>query len=122
VFSNALSSLPHVRSGRARALAVTSASRYAAAPDLPTVAESGVPGFEAVNWYGWLAPAGTPAAIVSKLNAEIGNAVRMPEMQQRFARDGAEPVTSTPAQFSARIASEVARWRKVVKEANLRVE
>lgn len=122
VFSNALSSLPHVRSGRARALAVTSPNRYAAVPDLPTVAESGVPGFEAVNWYGWLAPAGTPAAIVGKLNSEIGNVVRMPDMQQRFARDGAEPVTSTPAQFSARIASEVARWRKVVKEANLRVE
>jgi len=122
VFSNALSSLPHVRSGRVRPLAVTSAARYGAAPEIPTVAESGVPGFEAVNWYGWLAPAGTPAAIVGKLNAEIGNAVRAPDMQQRFARDGAEPVTSTPAQFSGRIASEVARWRKVVKEANLRVE
>ena len=86
------------------------------------MAESGLPGFEAVNWYGWLAPAGTSAAIVNKLNAEIGNAVRSPDMQQRFARDGAEPVTSTPSQFSGRIASEVARWRKVVKEANLRVE
>ena len=122
VFSNALSSLPHVRSGRVRALAVTSARRYGAAPDIPTVAESGLPGFEAVNWYGWLAPAGAPAAIVNKLNAEIGNLVRTPDMQQRFARDGAEPVTSTPTQFSERIVSEVARWRKVVKEANLRVE
>ena len=122
VFSNALSSLPHVRSGRVRPLAVTSTARYGAAPDIPTVAESGLPGFEAVNWYGWLAPAGTPAAIVNKLNAEIGNAVRTPDMQQRFARDGAEPVTSTPSQFSGRIVSEVARWRKVVKEANLRVE
>jgi tripartite-type tricarboxylate transporter receptor subunit TctC len=122
VFSNALSSLPHVRSGRVRPLAVTSAGRYSAAPEIPTVAESGVPGFEAVNWYGWLAPAGAPAAIVSRLNTEIGNAVRAPDMQQRFARDGAEPVTSTPAQFSERVVSEVARWRKVVKEANLRVE
>lgn len=122
VFSNLLSSLPYVRSGRVRALAVTSAMRYGAVPEIPTVAESGLPGFDAVNWYGWLAPAGTPAAIVNKLNAEIGNVVRMPEVQQRFARDGAEPVTSTPSQFSARIVSEVVRWRKVVKEANLRVE
>jgi tripartite-type tricarboxylate transporter receptor subunit TctC len=122
VFSNALSSLPHVRSGRVRPLAVTSARRYGAAPEIPTVAESGLAGFEAVNWYGWLAPAGTPAAIVNKLNVEIGNAVRAPDMQQRFARDGAEPVTSTPAQFAERITTEVARWRKVVKEANLRVE
>jgi tripartite-type tricarboxylate transporter receptor subunit TctC len=122
VFSNALSSLPHVRSGRVRPLAVTSTRRYGAAPDIPTVAESGVPGFEAVNWYGWLAPAGTPAVILNRLNGEIGNVVRTSDMQQRFARDGAEPVTSTPAQFSERIVSEVARWRKVVKEANLRVE
>jgi tripartite-type tricarboxylate transporter receptor subunit TctC len=122
VFSNALSSLPHVRTGRARPLAVTSARRYPAAPHVPTVGESGMPGFEVVNWYGWLAPAGTPAAILNKLNAEIRGAVLLPEMQERFTRDGAEPVTGTPAQLSHRIAFEIARWRKVVKEANLRVE
>ena len=122
VFSNVLSSLQHVRSGRARAIAVTSARRYAAVPELVTVAESGLPGFEAVNWYGWLAPAGTPVAVVDKLNREIGNIVRLPDVQQRFARDGAEPASSTPSEFSERIVSEVARWRKVVTEANLRVE
>lgn len=79
-------------------------------------------GFEAVNWYGWLAPAGTPTAVVQKLNTEIGSVVRMPEVQQQFARDGAEPMLSTPAQFAERIAFEVARWRKVVAAANLRAQ
>jgi len=83
---------------------------------------SGLAGFEAVNWYGWLAPAATPLAIVQKLNAEIGSVVRQPEVQQQFARDGAEPAWSTPAQFGERIVREVARWRKIVAAAGLQVQ
>ena len=122
VVSNLLSSLPHVRSGRLRAIAVTSLQRHSALPDVPTVDASGLAGFEAVNWYGWLAPAATPLAIVQKLNAEIGSVVRQPEVQQQFARDGAEPAWSTPAQFGERIVREVARWRKIVAAAGLQVQ
>ena len=122
VFTNLLTALPHIRSGRARGLAVTSARRHYAVPDIPTVAESGLPGYELVNWYGWLAPAGTPAPIVTKLNQEIGGLLRLPDVQGRFSRDGAEPLASTPAQLGERIAADIVRWRKVVKEANLRVE
>jgi tripartite-type tricarboxylate transporter receptor subunit TctC len=75
-----------------------------------------------VNWYGWLAPAGTPPPIVTKLNQEIGSLLHLPDVQERFSRDGAEPLTSTPAQLGERIAADIVRWRKVVKEANLRVE
>lgn len=122
VFTNLLTSLPHLRTGRVRVLAVTGARRHQAVPQIPTVAESGLPGYEPVSWYGWLAPAGTPAAIIDKLNHEIGDLIRLPDVRERFARDGADPVSSTPAALGERIASELDRWRKVVKESNLRVE
>jgi len=122
VFTNLLTSLPHLRTGRVRVLAVTGARRHPAVPQIPTVTESGLPGYEPVSWYGWLAPAGTPGAIVARLNNEISGLIRLPDVQERFARDGADPVTSTPSELGERIVSELARWRKVVKESNLRVE
>jgi len=122
VFTNLLTSLPHLRTGRVRVLAVTGARRHQAVPQIPTVAESGLPGYEPVSWYGWLAPAGTPAAIIDKLNHEIGDLIRLPDVRERFARDGADPVSSTPAELGERIASELDRWRKVVRASHLRVE
>jgi tripartite-type tricarboxylate transporter receptor subunit TctC len=122
VFTNLLTSLPHLRTGRVRVLAVTGARRHPAVPQIRTVTESGLPGYEPVSWYGWLAPAGTPGAIVARLNNEISGLIRLPDVQERFARDGADPVTSTPSELGERIVSELARWRKVVKESNLRVE
>jgi tripartite-type tricarboxylate transporter receptor subunit TctC len=122
VFTNLLTSLPHLRTGRVRVIAVTGPRRHPAVPQIPTVTESGLPGYVPVSWYGWLAPAGTPVAIIARLNHEIGGLIRLPDVQERFARDGADPVTSTPSELGERIVSELARWRKVVKESNLRVE
>jgi tripartite-type tricarboxylate transporter receptor subunit TctC len=121
LFANIVSSLGYVRNGKLRALAVTSARRSPAVPELPTVAES-VPGYETTTWHGWLAPAGTPAEVVTKLNVELARAVKSRDVAERLADDGGEPVGSTPEQFSQHLAGEIARWRKVVKEAGVRVE
>jgi tripartite-type tricarboxylate transporter receptor subunit TctC len=107
--------LPHARSGKVRALAVTSATRNAAAPELPTVAESGVPGYDFGTWYGLLAPAGTPAAIVAKLNAETAKIVASRETREKFTADGLTPLKSTPEEFAALIAREIVKWAAVVK-------
>ena len=122
MFNSAVSMLPQVRAGRLRALAVTSAKRSPAMPELPTVAESGLPGYEASSWYGVLAPARTPRAIVDKLNGEIVKIIRQPDLRERLAADGADPAGSSPEEFAAYIKSELARWAKVVKEANIRVQ
>ena len=122
LFGNVLSSLSHARAGRLRALAVTTARRSAVLPDLPTIAESGVSGYENSTWHGWLAPAGTPPAILSRLNAELVKSTRAPDVVERLALDGAEPVGSTPEQFSRHIAVEMARWSKLVKETGIRFE
>jgi tripartite-type tricarboxylate transporter receptor subunit TctC len=122
MFDNMPSSLPHVKSGRLRAIAVTSAKRSPAAPDLPTIAESGVPGYEAVAWFGVLAPAATPPAIVKKLNAEIIKVLKSPDVAERLSSQGAEPVSNTPEQFSAYIKSEMAKWAKVIKASGAQVD
>jgi tripartite-type tricarboxylate transporter receptor subunit TctC len=122
MFDNMPSSLPHVKSGRLRAIAVTSAKRSPAAPDLPTIAESGVPGYEAVAWFGVLAPAGTPPAIVKKLNAEIIKVLKSPDVAERLSSQGAEPVSNTPEQFSAYIKSEMGKWAKVIKASGAQVD
>lgn len=119
MFGNPLSSYQHVKAGRLRALGVTTAQRSKIFPDLPTVAESGVPGYEDSTWFGMLAPAGTPAAIIGKLNAEIVRTLQSRGVLDRLAPDGAEPVGSTPEQFRDHLAREIARWRKVVKEAGI---
>ena len=110
------------KSGRLRALAVTTARRTPAAPDIPTVAETGVPGYEMSQWYGLLAPAGTPAPIIQRLNAEIGKALKHPESRSRLQADGAEPVGSSPDEFGAFFKSEIVRWTSVVQKAGIRAD
>ena len=120
--TNALATLPHVRSGRLRALAVTTGERFSLLPELPTISESGVRGYDASTWNGWLAPAGTPPAIVNRLSAELAKSSKSADVAKKLADDATEPVGSTPEQFQQLIASELPRWRKVVKDLGLRVE
>jgi tripartite-type tricarboxylate transporter receptor subunit TctC len=121
-FTGAPAVIPHVRSGRLRALAVSSPQRLAALPDVPTVAESGYPGFEADQWYGIVAPAGTPAAVVARVNAEINKALVLPDVAQQLAVEGATPVPGTPQSFGDLIRREIPRWAEVVKAGNVKPE
>lgn len=107
--------LPHVKNQRLRALGVASEKRLALLPDLPTIAESGVPGYEVVQWYGVLAPAGTPRSVVARVNADIVKFLSQPETAARMSGEGAIPSGSTPEQFGALIRSEIGRWAKVIK-------
>jgi tripartite-type tricarboxylate transporter receptor subunit TctC len=120
LFSSSVSSLPYVKGGRVRALAVTSLARSAAAPDVPTVAESGFPGFESSSWFGVLAPARTPVAIVSRLQREIATVLREPENNDVLLGLGAEPGGMPAAEFGAYFASEIVKWGKVVRDAGIR--
>jgi tripartite-type tricarboxylate transporter receptor subunit TctC len=113
---------PHLPSGRLKALAVTTGKRTPAAPELPTVTEAGLPGYEVDQWYGVLTGAKVPAPIVKKLNAGINEALKSPEVVKRFSADGSTPKGSTPQEFRAHIGSEIAKWRKLVKAAGLRLE
>ena len=121
-FTGAPAVIPHVRSGRLRALAVSSPQRVAALPDVPTVAESGYHGFEADQWYGVVAPAGTPASVVTRLNAEINKALVSPDVAQQLALEGATPMPATPQAFGDLIKREIPRWAEVVKAGNVRPE
>lgn len=114
--------IPHARTGKLRALAVTSGQRSSMAPDVPTVAESGVPGYEVTSWYGLMVPAGTPKEIIARLHAAAANALGQPEVKKRFATTDLEPVGSTPEQFGALVRSEVAKWAKVIKESGMRAD
>lgn len=114
--------LPHVREGRLRGLAVTSLARMPQAPDLPTVAEQGFPGFEATSWSGVMGPARMPQAEVARLHAAVVRAMTLPDVQSGLQRQGIEPRTSTPAEFAAHVASEVRRWTEVVRAANIQPE
>ncbi len=119
---NVLTALPHIKAGKLRALAVTSAKRSEALPDIPTIAEAGLPGYDSTQWYGVLAPAGTPHEIVARLHAEIVRALRLPGVRERLAADGAEAVGSTPEEFAAFIRSEIEKWAAVAKSAGIRPE
>jgi tripartite-type tricarboxylate transporter receptor subunit TctC len=119
MFSDFLVALPQVESGRIRALAVTSARRHPLMPNVPTVAESGYPGFEALSWQGLFAPAGTPREVIERLNAETQKALASPDIRDFFSRQGFEVAGSTPAEFRAFIEAEIPKWAKVVKEAGL---
>jgi tripartite-type tricarboxylate transporter receptor subunit TctC len=119
MFNNLVEVLPHIKSGKVRALAIATAKRSPVLPDLPTVAESGVPGYETSLWYGVVAAAGTPAAIVNKLNDAIRQTQQMPEIKARLAAMGAEPVSLTPAEFGALIKREVEKWGRVVRTAGI---
>jgi tripartite-type tricarboxylate transporter receptor subunit TctC len=118
-FTGSPAVLPHIRSGRLRALAVSGSARLPALPDVPTVAESGYPGFEADQWYGVVAPAGTPADVVARLNAAINQALQAPEVMQQMVGEGATPMPGTPQAFGALIAREIPRWREVIKAGNV---
>jgi tripartite-type tricarboxylate transporter receptor subunit TctC len=114
--------LPHVEAGRLRALAVTSAQRSSIAPGIPTVAESGVPGFDVTSWYGLMAPAGTPAEIIARLHDAAVKALAHPDVRARFAKTDLEPGGSAPENFGAHVRNEVAKWGKVVRESGMKAE
>lgn len=117
MFDNMPSAISHVKAGKLRPLAVTTAQRSPALPDVPTIAEAGVPGYEATSWFGLLAPAKTPAPVVAKLNAAILKALADPDVKNKLLEQGAEPAGETPAQFAAFIASETVKWGKIVKQS-----
>lgn len=117
MFDNMPSAISHVKAGKLRPLAVTTATRSPALPDVPTIAEAGVPGYEATSWFGLLAPAGTPAPVVARLNTAILKALADPDVKKKLLEQGAEPAGETPAQFAAFIASETVKWGKIVKQS-----
>jgi len=121
-FGTSLSVVPHVRSGRLRALAITGAQRSPALPELPTVAESGIPGYEASLWYGFVGPAGLPPEIVHRLNSEIVSVLRLADVRERLASQGVDARSSTPEEFARLLASDLERWANVVQRAGVRVE
>ncbi|MDC6166238.1 Bug family tripartite tricarboxylate transporter substrate binding protein [Paucibacter sp. XJ19-41] len=123
LFDSIVSGMPHVKEGRLKALAVTGKSRSALAPELPTVAESGLPGFESITWFGVYGPKGLPPAVVAKLNSELNIAMQSPEVRERLARLGAEPVSNaSPAQFAAMVKADSERWGRLIRERKISVE
>jgi tripartite-type tricarboxylate transporter receptor subunit TctC len=122
MMANLLSGLPHAKVGRVRAFGVSSAARASAAPDIPTIAEAGMPGFQVVQWFGVLAPAGTPREIITKIHGGVVRTLQDPTVRNHFISDGAEPVGSTPEQFAAVIRSDLHRWQKVIKEAGIKLD
>lgn len=122
MFDNMPSSLPLVREGKLRALGVTSAQRSPAAPEIPTLAESGLPGFEAVSWFALFAPANTPKPVVDKLQGEVAKIIKSPEVSKKLAEIGLEPVGSTPEALASYQRSEITKWAKVVKDSGAKAE
>ena len=122
IFNGIPSSLPHLRAGRVRSLAVTSSKRFTATPEVPTIAESGFPGAESNSWTGILVPAGTPDAVIAKLNSAFVKALQFPDVATRLAADGAAPVGNSAAEFGAYIKSELAKWARVVKSSGATVQ
>ena len=118
-FGSLIGVRPHMQSGRVRVIAISAAKRSPAVPDLPTIAEAGVPGYSVDQWYGVITGAKVPAAIVAKLNVAIAESLKLPDVVQRMTSDGSTPVGSSPEQFNAHIRSEIAKWRKLAKEAKL---
>jgi tripartite-type tricarboxylate transporter receptor subunit TctC len=122
IFGNLPAVLPHVNSGRIRVLAIASARRSPTMPDLPTMHEAGVPGFEASTWAGLLMPAGTPAAIINRFYADLQKVYAMPDMKERMASSGFEAIGSSPKEFAAYIDAEIVRWEKVIRAAGIQAE
>jgi tripartite-type tricarboxylate transporter receptor subunit TctC len=122
MFSPLIQAIPQIKAGKVRALAVTSAKRAAAAPDIPTMIESGVPGYDVVSWYGVHTAAKVPRAPVDKMNREINRILALREVNDRLSGMGMEPAQLTPDQFNAMVKSEVARWARILKEAGIKPE
>lgn len=122
IFATFVTALPHIKSGKIRALAVTTKERAPIAPELPTVSEAALPGFEANNWDGLLVPAGTPAALTTRLSRDIGQVLAIPEVKELLTGQGALPMPTTPAAFADYIKSEIAKWGDVVRRAGIRAE
>ena len=122
MFGTMALSLRQTRAGKVRALGVTADKRSALIPELPTIAEAGVPGYEIGSWWGMVAPAGVPAPIVSRLNAEIAGVLKQPELAQRLEADGAFPAASTSEAFAQRLHAEVEKWKRVARDSNIRIE
>jgi tripartite-type tricarboxylate transporter receptor subunit TctC len=120
VFATTITGLPHIRSGKLRALGIGGAERSAVLPEVPTIAEAGVPGYQAVNWIGLVAPAGTPPAIIARLHAEVSAILDSPEMQKQFSSEGVEAMRMSAAEFGAFMAKE--KWERVVKEGGIKAE
>jgi tripartite-type tricarboxylate transporter receptor subunit TctC len=121
-FSSMASILPHVKSGKLKALGVTGVKRSPAAPEVPTIAEAGVPGYRSINWNGLLAPAATSRSVITTLNREITRRFKSAEAQERFASVGIEALTGTPAEFDRFIREEIVQWAKVIKQAGIKVD
>jgi len=122
IFATLVTALPHMKTGRIRGLAVTTRTRAPMVPDLPTVAEAGLPGFEANNWDGMLFPAGTPRAIVDRVSRDTAHVLRLPEVRELLSNQGALPTPTTPDEFAVYITSEIVKWRDVVQRAGIRAE
>ena len=121
-FENSLIVVPHIKAGRVRAIAVTGAQRSKLMPDLPTIAEGGLPGYNASGWYGFVLPAAVPKEIVSRLANDFNRILRMPDVVERLSGQGAEPVINTPEQFTAFIRTEIDKWTRLVKTANMKAD
>jgi tripartite-type tricarboxylate transporter receptor subunit TctC len=122
LFDNLVSAMPNLKTGKVKAIGITSLQRSPLLPDVPTIAESGVPGFEATAWFGVYAPAGTPKDVVAKLNRELVAVLRSPEMKQRMAILGAEPAAGTPEDMTKAVAAETAKWARVIRDANVKID
>jgi tripartite-type tricarboxylate transporter receptor subunit TctC len=122
LFHNAPVLLPHVKAGTLRGIAITSATRSAAVPDLPTMGEAGVPGFEITAWFGFMAPGGTPKPLIEKIYADVARIVASPEIQERILSQASEPVGNRPEEYAAFIQAEIVKWRAVIKQANMKAE
>jgi len=122
LFDSIVTALNYVKSGNVRALAISSPRRTPLAPDLPTMAESGLPGFESETWFGLFGPAATPKDVVARVSADTAAALKAPDLRERFAAVGAEPVGSTPEQFAERVRADTARWAEIIKAAGIKVQ
>ena len=122
MFSPTSTVLPHVQVGRLRALGISTSSRLASLPDLPTIAEAGLPGYETITWFGFVAPAGTPAPVIARLNSDILKVLQSTDVRRTFAAQGIEALGGTPEQFAAYIRDEIAKWAKVIRTAGMRID
>ncbi len=121
-FSNTTVSAPHIKSGRLNALGISGSKRSTVVPDIPTLAEAGVKGFDAITWYGLVAPAGTPAPVIDRLNAEANRALKLPDVREKYAADGIDVGGGTPQEFGTLIRADIAKWAKVIKTAGIKPE